>query len=261
MIGRKVLSIIFTLTTVLVLFNLLAKDAQQQINIDHVEAGSPILLISDVYNVNETGKTILINITVSEVTDLQLWIINITFDPHHLRITTGDRTGVKYPRYPPSKVVYYNIYEGDFLKDLGTTGVFIMSGGRINNTAGEIVGLACSTSGGGKSGSGILARINFTVINVSRSEIRIVGSLLQDAKNKQPIPHLVDNGVVTYEPPPLPPIWSELWFQGTVGGITIVAGSIVIYKTVWKKVRAKHLLKLSREIQPIYEENEPNFEL
>jgi hypothetical protein len=247
--------IILTLT----IFSMLQGGSQPGTSNNKVRAASTVLAISDVYNQNETAKTILVNVTVSDVTDLQLWSINITFNPQHLRITTGDPKGIEYPR---RSKVRYNIYEGNFLKQLGTTGVIIRSDyGKINNTAGVLFGLACSTGGGGGTGSGVLAIINFTVVSVMRSEIQIVGSLLQDAKNKEKISHIRDNAIITYEPPPVPPIWSQIWFQGTVGGVVSIAGIAIFYKKVWKKIRMKRLVKLSREIQPIYEEKEPDVQL
>jgi hypothetical protein len=155
--------------------------------------------------------------------------------------------------------VRYNIYEGDFLKSLGTTGVLIRSDyGKINNTAGILYGLACSTGGSGGTGSGVLAKINFTLVSVMRSEIQIIGSKLQNAATKEQISHTTDNGVISYEPPPVPPIWSELWFQGLIGGIVGVALIVVFYKTVWKRIRIRRLIRLSREVQPIYEDKDPD---
>lgn len=223
-------------------------------------AESPVLSITSTYNLTQQYSTFLVNITVSDVTKLNLWLVNLTFDPEHIQITTGGNKGIQYPRKTGP---FYNIFEGDFIKNVSSTYFFISSaqGGKISNETGELYGLACMASTGGASGSGVLAIINFTLLRVGTSQINITGSVLQSVDGSS-ITHSVVNGVVSDKPPPappVPPIWTQTWFHGTLIAVGVVVGVVGIYKKFGKKIKQRRL-SIARESEPIYEEHEPTFD-
>lgn len=226
-----------------------------QIQRAHAEATT--LSVTSVYNLTQQNSTFLVNITVSDVKNLNLWIINLTFNPEYIQITTGNPKGIQYPRKTGP---FYNIFEGNFIKNATSTMFFISQaqGGKISNETGELFGLVCSASTGGASGSGILATINFTLLKVGKCQINIKNSVLQSSTGS-PIEHSVVNGVISDEPPPVPPIWMQAWFHQTLIGMCVVAVVIGVYKKFRKKIRQKRL-SLTRESEPIYEEKEPTFD-
>lgn len=158
----------------------------------------PKVAVSRVYNVTESD-TLEVNITVYDVSDLDRWAVNLRWNPDILQITTGDPHGLE------KRGTHYNIYEGPFLKDVRGT---IMLVNDINNNQGTITFLTAGylESGETPSGTGVLATINFTVIDTGSSAIEITGpsvkypgqSILQDSEGEE-IAHEDIDGLVTDE--------------------------------------------------------------
>jgi hypothetical protein len=227
--------------------------------VQQVSAQTPTVVVSRLYNFKESvGATFLVYINVSDVTDLRGFVMNISWNPEVIRLSE-DPNGIK-PLYNTTK---YGIYFGDFLH---TSYQDVES---VNNDKGWIKYLWKYRASGGDSGSGVLVILNFTLVKIGTTKIELTNPISQTSPNKcflvdkndKEIAHDEVDGVVSDQPPPTPKFWEELWFQSTIVGVICVAGIIVLYKKVWKKVRAKRLLKMSREVQPIYEENEPNIQL
>jgi hypothetical protein len=195
-------------------------------NAPQIKAASPKLIVTSVYNIKQPGMTFLVNITVTDVEDLFMWAIDLSWDPNIIQISTGDPKGLY------RKGIYYNIYEGPFLKSVRPT-LFLVND--INNTGGTITSLSATytSQGATASGSGILAIINFTSVNVGTTTIQVTRQALLIDHTGKNIPHEDVSGVVTEaEPPSPPPIWTQLWFQLAV--IIIVA--IIAIGYVWIKV-------------------------
>jgi hypothetical protein len=229
------------------------------INIQQVSAQNPKVTVSRIYNFKSVNTNFLVYINVSDVVNLNGFIMNVSWNPKIIKLNEGDPGGITPLKNRTRK---FNIYFGEFL-NVTYKGVEL-----INNEKGYIKCLWGSRKTGGVSGSGVLVKLNFTLIGIGTTKIEITNEVIgaqdqcviHDSSGK-PIPHDELDGIVSDQPPPTPQLWEEPAFQYTMTGVICVVGAVVIYKTVWKKVRFKRLLKMSREVQPIYEENEPNFKL
>jgi len=209
----------------------------------------PKVSVTSLYNATEPGTTFMVNITVSNVTNLYLWVINMSWDPTVIKITTGDPAGLK------KSGVYYNIYEGSFLKSLRSTRGLLVS--KINNTAGTMKSLSCAfpTPGDGPSGSGVIASINFTLLKKGTSKIDINGPsaknpgqcVLQNSGGTEMAVDIVD-GVVSDGGPPFFSLQIGFGFIATVTGIIVlileIAGLVILF----------------RRPEPLSEEDEEAFE-
>jgi len=168
------------------------------------EAASPTVSISKLYNMTEPGTTFIVNITVSDVTNLKKWAVDIEWDPTIVRVTEGDPNGTKPTHGETNK--RFNIYEGPFLKQAGSTHFEVSY---MNNTRG-VVGLYCdlTTPGSSATGSGVLATINFTLIEKGTTKLDIIGPNYEEGTstltgaNLQPIPHADSDGIVSDKSPP-----------------------------------------------------------
>lgn len=233
------------LTSTLILLLLALLNVTGQIRFQEVKAQGTTLAVSKIYNVNQTG-TLLVNITVSEVSQMYGWVISLQWDPTIIQVSTGDKNGLLKNR------VYYNVYEGDFMKNVSAT---IFSVNKVNNESGNITNLSCffKVTGTTVSGSGLLATINFTLLKVGTTAINITYSSLID-RNGGGIDHTAISGLITNQPePPPPPIWTQFWFQATVVTVIVV---VVIPVLVIKQLSGRTSLT-AEDIEKImgYEEN------
>ena len=223
-----------TLIPILILIVALTNFTIAIMNVHEVEAATPTLTVGKVYNMTEVGSTFIVNITVSDISEMGGWVLSLKWDPNMIEISKGDQNGL-YKRTGEGKV-YYNIYEGEFMKEESST-TFIVN--KINETSGTIVSLACffAVAGISVGGSGRLAFINFTLLNVGQTSINITQSTLLD-RNGRGVDHNVENGLVTNLPPPSPPpIWMQPWFPTTVAAVTVaVAVPIYIIRLLKKRV-------------------------
>lgn len=185
--------------------------------------------------VTEPGTTFLVNITVTDVSDLSAWLIDMSWNSSVIKVTTGDSRGLRVGG------TRYNIYEGPFLSSIRST-VFLASS--IDNNNGIIIQLVAAylSAGSTPSGSGVLASINFTSIAVGNTLINITGPsvsypgrcMLIDHAGKEIYHEDIDGAVLDKEPPP-PPFWTQSWFQTSVVavavvGVVIVAGAYTVKK-------------------------------
>lgn len=211
-------------------------------SITEIRAAGPVVAVTSVYNVTELGKTFLVNITITGVTNLVTWVINLTWDPNIIKITTGNPDPKAWGDLRSGK---YNIYEGPFLKTVRDT---VFTAKRIENALGKIDTLACSypAQGNAASGDGVLVTINFTSVKVGTTTIDIDGpsitypgqSMIIHSAGKE-ILHEDRDGVVTEQGPPQSPIWTELWFQVTAVGIIVVAVVATAYVRLKKRARER----------------------
>ena len=193
---------------------------------------APTLAITHVYNITEPGQTFEVNITISDVSGMTGWAVDLTWDPYIIKVTTIDENGLEPVA---GKGTYYNIYEGPFLKSVRSTLWLVMT---INNKEGKITGLTAGYSevaGETASGSGLLATINFTSVRVGTTTIEIgPKSIVQDDKGKK-ISYEARHGLVTEHEYVPPPIWTEFWFQATIVVIEVVILAVPSYVIVKKK--------------------------
>ncbi len=206
----------------------------------------PTLAVDKVYGVTERGKTILVNVTLNNVPACNGWLVDLTWDPEILRVSSGP---APYPGGPSVAMT-----EGSFLKNIGYTHFSINS---IDNDRGEtVVGAQFFSVGTSASGSGVLLSINFTVLQVGTTTIEINPpsptlnqSIVTDAQGTI-MDHAEVYGLVTNEGPP--PIWTDAEFQSTallgevaVLGVMTVIGYLKTHPRPPKSARRK------AELQPI----------
>lgn len=190
--------------------------------------------ITRLYNTTiQPGETIMINITVSDVTELSSCRINLAWDPNILQVTTGGTVGWR----DPNSGIRYGIHEGPFLRQSSNSTMLVIN--KVNNAGGNITALyvTITESGISASGSGVVMMINFTCVQSSPVDIRITGpreghSSLQNIGGQQ-ISHQDVDGTITTDGPP--GIWTEGWFQ--TAAIVIIAEIIVLVLIVLVTVR------------------------
>ena len=218
-------------------------------------SSGPTVSITKLYNSSlQTGQSITVNVTVSDVSDLISCGINLAFDPSVLQVTTGDPHGWR----DALTGIRYGIYEGPFFKSFSNSTIFMSR--NVNNQLGNITAIfnAITVTGISASGSGVVATINFTCVHpTTNTTIRITGptqghSYLQSSTGGQTTHQDID-GLVTAEGPP--GIWTELWFQATlivviVEIIVIVLGILVT--TRWWRSRAEAESKESAEVDELF---------
>jgi hypothetical protein len=201
----------------------------------------PTVSVTRFYNLNlQPGQTIIVNITISDVSGLSSCRINLAWDPNVLKVTTGNPKGWT----DPITGIKYDVYEGPFMKTFSNSTIFLING--INNEAGNITAIfnAIASAGVTVSGSGVIATINFVCVNPNTTTIRIIGpreghSSLQSSTGEQ-IPHRDIDGIVTSGAPPA--IWTEFWFQATVGFALIEIAILALISLViirWWRTQAE----------------------
>jgi len=195
------------------LLTLAATSATVMTSVPQAEAQGPTLKIGKVYNLNQTGTTFMVNVTIDGVEDLGGWSISLKWDPNITTVSTGDRKGIM--KRTRTGTVYYNIYEGGLMANASATNFLLNA---VDNTNGTMKSLAdfFKQTGAGTQGSGLLATINFTLKNVGTTIINVTQSIVQD-RSGATVDHTPLNGLITDRPPPPPPpIWTESWFQTAV---------------------------------------------
>lgn len=185
--------------------------------VPEAKAATPTVSVSRVYYLDQANASFLVDIMVTDATEMFGWVMNLSWNPNIIRISTGDPQGLSRGG------IRYNIFQGDLMRNASTTTFQVNS---VDNTKGTIKALVCffATTGFTVSGSGLLARINFTLTDVGTTAVNITGpssiSPTQCAlldRNGQEIAHAEIEGLVTDQPPPPPPpFWTEQWFQGII---------------------------------------------
>lgn len=211
-------------------------------------SGSPTLSVQKIYNTSlQKGRTIIVNLTVSNVPSIIACDVNLAFNASVLRVATGNSNGYLIGK------TYYDIYEGPFLSSSGAT-EFLING--VNNGKGTISAIvdALITSGKSSSGSGVLASINFTCVNATTNTIISIAnnSFLENTPTTK-LQNKIANGLITAGAPP--GVWTELWFQAAL--IVIIVEIIIvvlgIFVTIrWLRSRAEAESKESDEVDKLF---------
>jgi len=240
-----------TLPIILLLALAIASIAHiHQIQMSEAKLATPILRIVNAYNITQLGMTFNVNITITEVSNLFMWGVDLEWNASTIKVTTGDSQGIKLVW--GGQYVYFNVYEGPFMQEVRETS-FVCS--KINNTGGKIshLGASYTSFGSSASGSGLLATMNFTCLSVGETTIEIVDSMLV-SNEQHPIDHQCVNGTVTDQLPPVSPIWEQLWFQVTVVVIVVIAVVPVVAKVFYvrhKKKIAEHPPEREEDIEQL----------
>jgi hypothetical protein len=218
-------------------------------------SGPPTVSVTKIYNTRlQTGQTIIVNVSVSDVPALVACDVDLAFDPSVLKVTTGDPHGFLLGR------TRYGIYEGPFFKSSTNQTMFLVND--VNNKKGNISAIygGIIPSGISSSGSGVIASINFTCVNATtNTAIRITGpsqghsTLQPSTKGVYDITHQDIDGFVTADGSP--GIWTELWFQATASVViveTIVVALGILVTTRWWRSRAEAESKESAEVDELF---------
>jgi len=214
--------------------------------------------ISKVYDMKTNGTTFLVYINITNVQNLQIWLMNLSWDPAIIKITTGDAKGIK-PTYPLFGTMKYDVYEGGFITNVyGNATIFRLE--EVNNTEGWVRNLKCGLSGGSVSGSGALAIINFTLVGNGTTNINITGgSALWPGRSRLQDNALIEIGhddvwgLVTDQPSPTPEIWAQLWFQVTMAVVVIVVLAAIYM--FYRRRRPPKPVEAEKEEEEIEEED------
>jgi len=200
-------------------------------------SSGPTVSITKLYNSTlQTGQSIIVNVTVSDVSDIISCRINLAFDPSVLKVTTGDPKGWR----DDLTGTRYGIYEGPFFKSFTNSTMFLIND--VSNNLGKITAIydAIATAGISASGSGVVATINFTCVNpTTNTFINITGpskghsTLQPSTAGVYDIAHQDINGLVTADG--APGIWTELWFQVTFS--VVIVEIIVIVLGIFVTIR------------------------
>lgn len=175
--------------------------------------------------VSQPGLTTTVKLNVTSVTKLLLWVVEFTWDPTKIQLTTGDTANGF--EFPSGSGIYYGIYEGPFFP----SSIGLVATG-INNTAGYVKGLTCGKIPPGITGSGILAIFNFTAVDIGLTALHINGptdghSQLSDQDGAS-IAHTDIDGAITVVPEFTGPVLTIIFLT-----ITLIA--VIITKTKWPK--------------------------
>jgi hypothetical protein len=202
-------------------------------------SGPPTLSVAKIYNTSlKEGQSIIVNVTVSDVSDLIACRFNLAFDPSVLSVTL-----VPHGLKDPSTGKSYGIYEGPFLKSSNGTTMFLINYVSVG-TISEIYD-AIMVAGKSSSGSGVVASINFTCIKattytainvtgIDRSiALNLTGTSTLQTTTSFGIQHQALNGFITAGSPP--GVWTELWFQTAL--IVIVIEIILVVLGIFVTIR------------------------
>jgi hypothetical protein len=212
----------------------------------------PVLSVQKTYDATEAGKTVLVDVSVSNVQSLAQWSLNLTWDPEMIRLTTG---GPNFP-IPATGGPPVGLFEGPFLRSSGST-IFVVNS--ADNEKGETImgALAATASELGATGSGVILVMNFTIIKVGTTTIEMSPpfpsitnqSVLMNIQGNV-IDHTETNGLVTEKGPP--PMWASTDFQyPLIGGEIVVltlATGIVYLRT---HPRPPKSARRKAELQPV----------
>jgi len=182
----------------------------------------PSLSIDKVYNINQTGQTILVNVTINNIPACAGFFLNLTWNPNIIRLTTG---GANFT-IPAEGGPPVGLFDGPFLKSAGPTTFVVNS---ADNEKGEtIVGEVFPGEAQSASGTGVILIINFTILQVGTTTIEMKPplpattnqSVVIDPQNKL-VDHTENNGLITAKGPP--PMWASTDFQ-----YPLISGEVVI---------------------------------
>lgn len=214
----------------------------------YLRPAQAILSVDKIYNVNEAGSTVLVNVTLTKVSSCSGWQIDLTWDPYYLNLTQGQPP---YVGGPPVEV-----REGPFFKTVNASTTMIFN--EIDFATGVMIVADFFGPGSGKfvNGTGVILTINFTVVHVGTSTIKlnppsagVTQSVVADQANKI-LDHLEIDGLVTNDGPP--PQWASADFATTLiyGEVGVLGvASVIIY--VYANPRPPKAEKKRAEFAPV----------
>jgi hypothetical protein len=214
----------------------------------YLRPAQAILSVDKVYNVDEVGSTVLVNVTLTKVSSCSGWQLNLTWDPYYLNVTQGQPP---YRGGPPVEV-----REGPFFKTVNASTTMIFN--QMDFGEGVMIVADFFAQGAGKfvNGTGVILTINFTVVNLGTSTIKlnppsagVTQSVIADQGNKI-LDHLEVNGLVTNDGPP--PQWASTDFATTLlyGEVGVLGvASAIIY--VYANPRPPKAEKKRAELEPV----------
>lgn len=143
-------------------------------------AADPVLSVAAAPNPAVVGSPLALDVLIAGVAGLFGYQFSLAFNPAVLQVASTT--------------------EGAFLPTAGAT---LFDGGTVNNTLGSITLAFGSLTGpvAGATGSGVLARINFNVVQVGASSLTFSDVLLIDSLLAT-LPVQVNNGMLTAVPEP-----------------------------------------------------------
>jgi hypothetical protein len=140
---------------------------------------TPTILLNPKIVHARVGSTIAVDLVVDNVTNLGGWFVSIQWNPKIIKLTTGDPNGTER-----SSSFYLNLYEGPFLRDHGATAFIINT---LDQASGKLefgelfkfLGV-----GVGVTGNGVVASMNFTILDFGFTTLQITKSVLGDKDNR-----------------------------------------------------------------------------
>jgi hypothetical protein len=212
----------------------------------YVRPIKPLLSVGNVYNANEVGSIVQVNVTLSNIPSCSTWGINITWDPYYVQLTNGTPP---FEGGPP-----FEVREGEFFTARNSSTFLYFN--EINLVKGQMIVIDLFTTPGVYvSGSGVIFTLNFTIVRVGTSAVELnpptanlTQSAVGDMYNKD-VDHDELNGTITNNGPP--PIWTTTDFQnkliyGELG--TLGLASLFVY--VYANPRQSKALKRRADFQP-----------
>jgi len=215
----------------------------------YTRAPEPVLSIDKVYDVTQVGQTVQVNVSLVDVPTCSGWVMNLLWDPYYVRLT---------PRAPPSPgALPYEVIEGPFMKDAGTTIGLVFNW--VDDANGQMIfGDMFVGSSSYANGTGIVATINFTVVHVGTTTLITASvspvinqSEIDDAQH-QVLGHVEVMGLITDKP--APPFWEGMEFQNTlIAGdvLVLLAATGIVYQRAHPRPPKSE--KRKAELQPIFE--------
>lgn len=221
---------LLSLLKIVILLSMTVVTIETFYKIQPVSAQTTKLIVSQFYEFNEPpGTTFLVYINISDVENLNLFVINMSWNPEIIKLTE-DPNGLK----PAKNTTKYGIYFGYSDGSLNTTYCTFLNTSyckvdSVSNDGGWIYKLWAARASGGVSGNGTLVILNFTLLQTGTTKIEITGmsnkwpgqAMLIDKYGNE-IEHEEVDGIVSDKPPPAPQIWEELWFQVLMGVLVAV---------------------------------------
>jgi parallel beta-helix repeat protein len=180
-LSKKILLV--TTLGILQLIALFSSSAVQSAN------STTTILLSPKIIPARVGSTIAVDLVVDNVTDLGGWLVSIRWNPKIVKLTTGDPNGTEW-----FDGFYLNVYEGPFLRDHGATWFLFNA---LDQASGKLeFGEGFKVIGVGVTGNGVVASMNFTILDFGFTTLQISTSVLWDKGNSMIIQHDAQNSSV-----------------------------------------------------------------
>lgn len=200
----------------------------------YLQPPEPVLSADRVYNVTQTGETIPLNVTLSNVPSCSSWNMKVTWDPIYLR--------------------FAGVEEGPFLQSTNKSTFFVLK--TLDYANGEMkVAAALTGEGDFVQGTGVICTINFTTVRVGTSTIEFASpangtqAAIGDATGNHEVNHIEISGLISDQA--TPPVWASTGFQNTliIGEVVVLClASGIVYLRAHP--RPPKLARRHEELQP-----------